>query len=99
MSLEQKDSLRRKVREARERQAFKDSIASILSAKEAQAALLARRETRQDQLRQDRAIREQQRHEPANVEQQKGRPRIIRHMREVRAPNCTPITVPISAPD
>ena len=39
MSLEQEDSLRRKVREARpaearERQAFKDSIKSVLAAKE-----------------------------------------------------------------
>ena len=51
MSWEQEDSLRRKVREARERQAFKDSIKSVLAAKETQAALLGRREADQDRLR------------------------------------------------
>ena len=51
MSWEQEDSLRRKVREARERQAFKDSIESVLTAKDAQAALLARREVEQDRVR------------------------------------------------
>jgi hypothetical protein len=40
MSWEQEDSLRRKVREACERRAFKESIDSVLSAKEAQAAPL-----------------------------------------------------------
>jgi hypothetical protein len=87
MSWEQEDSLRRKVREARERQAFKDSIESVLTAKDAQAALLARREVEQDRVRQDRVDHERQRREQAErekAEQQQSMPRIIGHLREGR---------------
>ncbi len=63
MSWEQEDSLRRKVREARERQAFKHSIESVLYAKEAQAALSTRRKAEQDQLPPEQLGRDRQRPE------------------------------------
>jgi hypothetical protein len=88
MSWEQEDSLRRKVREARERQAFKESIKSVLSAKEAQGAIVTQREAGQAQLNQDKAKRERQqlaRAEAAKADQrQKGSSRIIRHARDGR---------------
>lgn len=81
MSWEQEDSLRRKVREARERRAFKDSIESVLSAKEAQGAIRTQREADQGQLRQDKAERSKQ---PTGQGAQKDNSRIIRHVRDGR---------------
>ncbi|WP_284948291.1 hypothetical protein [Acidisoma cladoniae] len=81
MSWEQEDSLRRKVREARERRAFKDSIESVLSAKEAQGAMRTQREVDQGQLRQDKAERSKQ---PPGQGVQKNNSRIIRHVRDGR---------------
>ena len=84
MSWEQEDSLRRKVREARERQAFRADIKSVLMAKEAQEALVARREAEQGRVRQERVDRDQQRRERAAGEPEKDRSRIIRHLRDGR---------------
>jgi hypothetical protein len=88
MSWEQEDSLRRKVREARERHAFKESITSVLSAKEAQGAILTQRETADAKLNQDRAEREGQRLAQAELakadQRQKESLRIIRHVRDGR---------------
>jgi hypothetical protein len=88
MSWEQEDALRRKVREARERQAFKESITNVLSAKEAQGAIVTQREAGQAQLSQDKAEREQQRLARAEVakadRRRKDSLRIIRHVRDGR---------------
>jgi hypothetical protein len=87
MSWEQEDSLRRKVREARERQAFKESITSVLSAKEAQGAIVTQREAGQAQLNQDKAEREGQRLAQAEVakdQRQTDGSGVIRHVRDGR---------------
>ena len=63
MSWEREDSLRRKVREARERRAFKDSIETVLSAKEAQGTIRTQREAEAGQVRQDKVARQTQREE------------------------------------
>jgi hypothetical protein len=88
MSWEQEDALRRKVREARERHAFKESITSVLSAKEAQGAILTQREAGQAKLDQKKAERERQRVARAEVakadQRQKESSRIIRHVRDGR---------------
>jgi hypothetical protein len=88
MSWEQEDSLRRKVREARERQAFRADIKSVLNAKDAQADLLKHREVAQERIRQERAERDKARLEKTDQEkaerQQKSSPRITRHVREGR---------------
>jgi hypothetical protein len=88
MSWEQEDALRRKVREARERQAFKESITSVLSAKEAQRAIVTQRQAGQAQLNQDKAERERQRLAQAELakadRRQKESSRIIRHVRDGR---------------
>jgi hypothetical protein len=81
MSWEHEDSLRRKVHEAHERRAFKDSIESVLSAKEAQGAIRTQRETDQGQLRQDKT--ERARPQPGQASQ-KDNSRIIRHVRDGR---------------
>jgi hypothetical protein len=88
MSWEQEDALRRKVREARERHAFKESITSVLSAKEAQGAIRAQRETDEGQVRHEKAEREKQRLAQAELakadRRQKESLKIIRHVREGR---------------
>ena len=85
MSWEQEDSLRRKVREARERQAFKDSIESILSAKEAQGAIRMQHEIDQGLLRQEKPAHKRQQDERFGKGPQRDNPRIIRHVCDGRS--------------
>lgn len=81
MSLEQEDSLRRKVREADERRAFKDSIQSVLSAKEAQDAIRTQREAEQARLRREKVAHER---EQLSKRPRKGGSRIIGPVRHGR---------------
>lgn len=82
MSWEQEDLLRRKVRETRERRAFRNNIETVLSAKDAQGAVLTQREAEQARRRQPTPDLERQR---AGVESQKTNSRIIRHVRDGRS--------------
>ena len=82
MSWEKEDSLRRKVRTARERRAFKDSVEIVLSAKEGQEAVRMQREAEQTQLPQP--VTSPGKH-LSGQEPHKSSSRIIRHVRDGRS--------------
>jgi hypothetical protein len=84
MSWEKEDALRRKVREARERQVFTKSIETVLSAKDAQNALLTQRDGDQQLARQNKIQVERERQGRLRTESSKGHSNTIHHARDGR---------------